>query len=317
MSRRQLIIIRIVSWSVVAVILAGLLFLGISGRLGSWSGGFPFSFSFGSSISYSHADKYKAGDGRIDAEQVRSIEVNWIDGGVTVQPYDGDKVRISETSDKRLKEEELLRFYNDEGTLKIQYKKAGRRFFSFGGRSLNKRLVVEVPKSLADNLDKLSVDTVSGNTKINGINAEEITLDSTSGDFELIQCRAADCSADSTSGTFEADDFEVENELEANTTSGSLRMKGSVAKLEFDTVSGDLNVESEVCPEKVVTDSVSGDVTLVIPDNQGFTYRKDTVSGSLQCDFEILQREDKGTYKDGGASFSFDTVSGDIAIKKK
>lgn len=314
MNRRQSAIIRVISWSVVAAVLSGLLFLGISGRISWWSGGFPFSF--GSSLSYRDANRYEVGSGQVRADQVKSLEINWIDGEVSVQVYDGDTVRFTETSDKNLKKEDQLRFLNDRGTLKIQYKKSGRNFFSFGGSSLNKKLVVEVPKSLAESLGELSVDTVSGSTKISGVHAKKITLDSTSGDLIVMQSRAVDCSADSTSGTFEADDFEVENELEVDTTSGDLRVKGSVANLEFDTVSGSLNLDSRICPEKIVTDSTSGDVTIAIPENQGFTYKYDAVSGSIQCDFEVVQREGKGTYKDGNASFSFDTVSGDITIKK-
>lgn len=315
MNKRQSAIIRVISWSVVAVVLAGLLVLGINGRINWWSGSFPFSF--GSSFSYMNANKYDAGPGQVDADNINALEINWLDGEVAVQTYEGDSVRFTETADKSLKKEEQLRYYNDRGTLKIQYKKAGRTFFSFGGRSLNKKLVVEIPESLAEKLRELSVDTVSGDVKISGVHAEDIELDSTSGDLILMQCSAVDCSADSTSGIFEADDFVVENELEVSTTSGDFKMKGSVAKLEFDTVSGDLNLDSERCPEKVVTDSVSGSVTLIIPENEGFTYDKDTVSGSLQCEFEVTQREDKGTYRDGDASFSFDTVSGDITIKKK
>lgn len=314
MSKKQSIIIRIVSWSIVAAVLAGILVFGISGRTGWW-GGFPFSF--GTGMNYSNADKYQAGAGEIDADKVKSLEINWIAGGITVQVYDGDTVRFSETSSKTLKEKEQLHYYNDGGTLKIQYRKAGTTLISFGGSSLNKKLTVEIPQYLAEELEDLSVDTVSGDTRIDEISARDIQLDSTSGDFILSKCRAVNCSADSTSGGLEADDFEVEKELEVSTTSGSLRMTGSVGKLEFDTVSGDAHVESDICPEKVVTDSVSGSVTLVIPENQGFTYRKDSVSGSLECDFNVKQKEDRGTYKDGSASFSFDSVSGDIAIKRK
>ena len=56
---------------------------------------------------------------------------------------------------------------------------------------------------------------------------------------------------------------------------------------------------------------------MILPDNRGFTYESDTVSGSVECEFQITYKDDKGIYKDGDASFSFDSVSGDIIIKKR
>ena len=71
-----------------------------------------------------------------------------------------------------------------------------------------------------------------------------------------------------------------------------------------------------MCPDQITTDTVSGKVTVSIPENDGFCYYKDTLSGKLQCDFSVTQEEDKGTYKNGKSEFSFHSLSGDITIKK-
>jgi hypothetical protein len=45
-----------------------------------------------------------------------------------------------------------------------------------------------------------------------------------------------------------------------------------------------------VCPAKLEIDSVSGDVSLRLPADSGFTLRFDSVSGCLQCDFSIVMK---------------------------
>jgi DUF4097 and DUF4098 domain-containing protein YvlB len=60
--------------------------------------------------------------------------------------------------------------------------------------------------------------------------------------------------------------------------------------------------------------TVSGDAELSIPENDGFTVKYEKVSGDFECEFPITTSKNTGTYKDGGASFSMSTVSGDLDL---
>ena len=310
MTRKNAAIIKIISWSIVALALLALLLLGIVGEIN------VFSFVANTSYTYSNSSKYKAGNAEIDGDKVSDLEIDWLDGNIKVEVYDGNKVQLSEVSSRSLKENEKLHYYNDHGTLRVEYKKSERRLFSLGIKRANKELTVRLPESTAKKLGLLNIDTISSDTEVSDITTEHIRLDSTSGNFILNDCTAEKLIMSSTSGNLKGENLIVSDKINADTTSGNATLKGDFGHVEFDTVSGELYVESSICPEKIRTDTVSGDVKIVIPENKGFSYRKDAVSGSFQSDFQTKQKEDRGTYKDGSASFSFDTVSGDIEILK-
>lgn len=297
MDRKKSAVIRIVSWSVVAVILMGILIAGIGGSLWNWSfGGLSF-VGISSGNHYADADKYRAGGAQIDGADVTSLDINWIDAKVTIEVYDGDTVRFSEKSKKNLSEKEQLHYYNKNGRLIIQYGKSERRFLTFGSGMKHKELTIKLPAKTADVLEEVRVDAVSTDIMIKGVRAHSLRIDSVSGDYVAEQCYA--------------------DKVTGDTVSGNVTLKGSFSDINLETVSGELRMDSDICPDKVRTDGVSGDVILVIPENDGFVYRKDSVSGSLDCEFRVSQEEDKGTYKDGSADFTFDTVSGDTSIQKK
>lgn len=315
MNRKQSAIIRIVAWSVSAVLLVVILILGIRGSFRNI--GFDnFSIGFNSSVQYSDADKYQPGNAEIDGDEIRSLEVNWVDGTINVEVYDGDTVQVSEKSRKELEESNQLHYYNKDGRLMIQYRKAQKNWISFGN-NLRKELTIKIPAKTAEAMGEIRIDTVSSDTKIRGICADRMKLDSTSGDFALTKCRMSELDMDSTSGSLKGEALTVDDKMDTDTTSGEVDAEGSFGSVEADTVSGDIMVDSKICPEKVRTDSVSGEVTLILPDNKGFTYECDTVSGSVECEFQITYKDETGIYKSGDASFSFDSVSGDVIIKKR
>ncbi len=310
MSRKESAWVRLIAWSITAAALFVILMLGLTGHF-HW-----INIGFNNSFIYAESGKYQAGPGEISGNQVDELDINWIDGNIKIQVYDGSTVQFSEKSSKKLKESERLHYYNKNGRLIIQYQKAQRNLLSFGG-SKNKELTIMLPEKTAEKMKYVGVDTVSGDTQMTGIRAEQIELDSTSGDFELTDCKSKKLEMDSTSGTLTGRSLEASEKLETDTTSGSVKVEGRFAGIDSDTVSGDVEVESSICPDKVTTDSTSGSVLLIIPDNDGFEYKRDSVSGSFKCDFEVSQDEDRGEYKNGRASFRFDSVSGSVTIRKK
>lgn len=310
MSRKKSAWIRLIAWSITAAVLFLILILGMTGHF-HW-----VNLGVNSGYSYRESGKYQAGPGKLSGDQVNELDINWIDGSVKVQVYEGDTIQFYEKSPKKLKESEQLHYYNKSGRLIIQYQKSRRNLFSFGG-SLKKELFVKIPEKTAERMRYVGVGTVSGDMYLSGIHADRINLDCVSGDIEVEDCTASNLDMDSTSGNFTGRGLDVTEKLNTDTTSGSVKAEGSIAAVDSDTVSGDVEIESSVCPKKVDTDSTSGDVLLVIPENDGFQYKKDSVSGKFKCDFEVTREDDRGKYKSGGATFRFDSVSGDVSIRKK
>ena len=69
-------------------------------------------------------------------------------------------------------------------------------------------------------------------------------------------------------------------------------------------------------PDSIKANSVSGNITLALPEGASFTAKLDTVSGSLSCAFAGTLGSDLVIVGDGKAEYRFSTVSGNLAIEK-
>lgn len=318
MNRKQTAIIQIAASTIAALALIAILIAGLTGHFFG-RGNITF-FGIGGSHYYENAGRYSAGSGEIPADQVKDIDINWVDGAIDVTVYEGDTVQFTESSSVNLKKEEQLHYYNKNGRLMIQYQASAKSPISFFAveRSFDKDLEIRIPKELAAKLGILYIDTVSSQTNISDVNAESMEYDATSGDVTLTDCSAARLEFDCTSGSLIGSSLFISGKLTADTTSGDVRIEGRVENLEFESTSGSLEFDSDVCPKKISTDCTSGDITLTIPENDGFDCLWDTTSGDFTSDFEMSWKDEDGTYKGGGSlDYSFDSTSGNVHIKRK
>ena len=74
---------------------------------------------------------------------------------------------------------------------------------------------------------------------------------------------------------------------------------------------------SEKAPTSIEAETVSGEIILYLPEDTGFTAELDSVSGEFKCDFEVSEKKDRYQSGDSSNYYEFDTVSGDVRIKKK
>ena len=297
-------IIRIVIWSLVACLLISILCIGLAG-------GFEgFSIGIGTSYSYKDADRYDIGNGQTDGSAIHTIEVNWVSGKVQVESGDGSDIRWEETTKRTLKDSQRVHYLVENGVLKLQFRDSS--WFHFGG-SPAKELKVTVPADV--NLKVLNISSVSGEIGVDGVSVPVTKLDSVSGNMAVRNLQGDTLDLDTVSGGLAASGLVV-GTVDAESVSGSLELSGETHNWDWDTVSGSANVTSTVCPQTIDTDSVSGDVTLTLPENDGFTAEYDGSSGDLRSDFPTTGRKDTYIYKNGGAAFSFESVSGDVKILK-
>ena len=73
---------------------------------------------------YDNAEKYAAGAGNVEGT-VRNLDVDWIDGQVTIAYHSEPTVLISETSKKNIPADMELRWWLDGDTLRVRYAKSG------------------------------------------------------------------------------------------------------------------------------------------------------------------------------------------------
>ena len=282
-------IARIIIWSLVAVLLTSLLVVGISSSpssffTGDWSSGII-------GVTYKNSALYNVGGGTVP-DEFHSIKVNWTNGKINIEAYDGEDTVISET--EVAEKENKLRWRVEDGVLKIQQMAAGMRFGL--KQTPKKTLTVKIPSNVAEGLKAVTSDSVSAEVTITGISAsDKIEIDTISGGANLKNIKT--------------------EKLDIDTVSGSIKAAGEFTELESDSVSGDVTVSSATPLKKLDCDSTSGNIRLTIPKNSGFTLKADTVSGDISCGLPtVSESNNRRVCGDGSADFETDTVSGDLII---
>ena len=211
----------------------------------------------------------------IPSDGIRNIEINWISDSLTFSVWDEDDILLESFNDHPFDYEV------DGDTLSIGTELDGPIFD--GGSTL----IVTLPRALSEQLlNELTISTTSAYVDLVGINAALLNLTTISGG----------CNVD---GLFD--------EVNISTTSGDVYLYGSFEDGTFESVSGGLYITADGMIRSFTADTVSGDVSLALPVNLGFTLEFDSVSGSLYTDLP-------STYGDGTAEIEVDTISGNLDL---
>ena len=237
---------------------------------------------------------YTVGEASVSGE-VRELDVDAVTLREEPQP---------ESSDAR------MRWKLKDGKLTVYSQKSG---LTIPTRA--KQLTIGIPAGRAGKLQKLSLDLSAATASLPALTLRELELDSVSGSVTLMGGSYENLDFDSTSGDLTVTDAAV-GELSADTTSGSLTLDGAFETIDFDTTSGALHLTTSILPQDISCDTVSGGVTLTLPENGGFSATLDSVSGDLTVDgFTGSLHRDTFVYGQGGPAYEFDSVSGDVHIR--
>ncbi|MBQ8409543.1 MAG: DUF4097 family beta strand repeat protein [Clostridia bacterium] len=335
------VITTLVIWAVVAAILIPIFAfgVGVSGERADWSlnlGGITvFSSNF-----YADGDSYRVGDVEF-SEKIESFDISWLAGKVNIIVWDGNRVMIKEKG-AGAEYENLMRSKVENGRLIIQYVESGLRLFK---DYPEKELTVYLPYMLSESFGELRIESASSDIQIDGTKLDEygftegkkisfglIDLNTASGDVSLTRVDARSLTVDAAvgsvmianntcsyaeinavSGKIDIDDCNIE-ELEIESVSGGIDIyMANMERGSIETVSGDVKLECYwSSPFVLEIDSVSGDVELIIPrDEGGFTADLESVSGKMTWNGGS---GDRYTYGNGHAKYSFESVSGDVTI---
>jgi len=105
------------------------------------------------------------------------------------------------------------------------------------------------------------------------------------------------------------------NSINAETVSAEIRWTdGKFQTVTGNTVSGGINTTFATMPSDIDMETVSGDMIVGLPKNDGFTVNYDKVSGDFNCAFSVQMDKNSATYKNGKNKIKLDTVSGDMRI---
>lgn len=303
---KKSIITRIILWSVVALILIIILVLGINGNN-------FFGFNLGGD-SYTNSELYSIGEGSLSPNQVSAINLNWVSGSIQVEEYEGTDINFFETSSRELSEKHKMRYYLDNnGRLIIQFQ-APRSYFGFNN-NYSKNLTVQVPKGFQ--MTGLDIDTVSSDLKLTNLQANTSTIDSVNGNIQIINLVSDKLRIDTVNGDITASGITV-NTITVDGVSSDLEFTGNIAHISTSLVSGNTRITPGAAVSKIDCESVSGSITITIPESVGFTVKYDSLSERINSQFPTFNTSSNTlVYAGGQAQFDFETVGGSLNIIKE
>lgn len=232
--------------------------------------------------------------GSADPAAIREIKIEWISGSVTVEPGDVQEITFLESGNGTDKYEMVWKQSGDE--LVIQYSKGSSTAgfgLHFGDGS--KDLTVTVPRGWV--CDSLELDTASTDLTVRDMIIREMEIDSASGTAKFENCTVSS--------------------LDVDTASGDVTFTGSLSELDFEAASASFTGVLENVPDKVKMDSMSGGLTLTLPEDAGFTVSLDAMSSDFSSDFPTVKKNKSYICGDGHCKIDVDAMSGDVSILKQ
>lgn len=230
-----------------------------------------------------------------EGTDITALDIDWISGEVEILVTSGNTVSVMERVARGTSPAYAMAVSEQDGVLKVRY--VEDEFLTLPNLP-SKKLVVHLPREVAENLAEVRLSSVSADFDVEALTVrEKFVFSSVSGDLETEAITAENVNA------------------EVSTVSGKLQLDGSFRQVTGESTSGEIDLTLRTCPEAVSLAAVSGDVDVELPRSAGFTLDYSTVSGDLECDFAVKPSGEKLICGDGGCEISVDTTSGDLKIE--
>ncbi len=316
-------IIRILIWSIVILVLIGILIAGLSlGGVLSVSHHFeteqlvrpvtePTGMEFEpapiheplltdpleaeSTISTSPTTVMESEDGKtgFSASEISNISIDWVSGYIVIETGNSDQIRIWEEGNTE--EKYAMSITQKRDTLNISFFEENQmKTFLFGiHKNLSKSLTIQVPKDWVG--QELEIDAASANVEVYDQTFQEVEIDGASG-----TCLFENCTV---------------QELDLDTASGDVEFRGSLRTLDFDAASASFIGTLTNVPTQIDMDSASGNLCLTLPKDAGFSVKMDGgLRSDFSSDFPTTQKGGKYICGNGQCRIEVDAMSGDVLI---
>lgn len=305
-------IARIVLYSILILVLAGLLIGGLTLHrnflpvihFGDWdhehhittsdsvatvpgSGG---SSTDSSSTCNSSSGLQIAHSGAVSPLGLTDLEIHWASGTVTIQPGDTDEITFSESENAQ----EPMTWYVSDDTLYLQFCEDDLRFDYRPGK-YHKDLTITVPSDWI--LSDLTLNGAATKLEMTDMTVfKELEINGASNRCELTRCDVNEVSLSGASNTFSLD--------------------GTLNSLDSDGVSVDCTLNLSNHPLEIDMEGVSSQLDVTIPEDCGFTVDCDGLSTKLHTDFAVTGGKNHFSYGDGSCRITIEGVSSDLSIHK-
>ncbi len=268
-----------------------------------------------------------ASGGPIPSQGLRGVDVQTVNGDVTIHLLDGadDCIRLEGDVDQ------LEVKVTNKGVLAIrQGKTASSSFFFLRGLS-SADVELYLPRR---RWEFIQVSAVNGDVALDdGFDLERLSVKTTSGDLSgdfsacgrlYFKSASGDLRVSGLTGCAQAETMSGDIRLQGHmdqvslcSMSGDVELAGSAEQVRLSSMSGDIRLETALLPDAMELSSKSGDCWARIPDVGPFTLRYKTTSGEFFSDFSLTRTSQGAVYGGGGThTYTMTTVSGDIELRK-
>ena len=104
--------------------------------------------------------------------------------------------------------------------------------------------------------------------------------------------------------------------VDVKVTSGTLDLYGNLENIHTQVTSGTARISTMVLPDQLSAAMTSGNLTISLPDNDGFSITVNKVSGNFSSEFDMAASGNRHTYRSGGPSYQVSCTSGNIHLRK-
>ena len=299
---RTLIIIKLAVWSVIGLFATVLLIRFIS--VGAF-------FNFQESKDSAGFSEIKS---QTLTEDINRIDIIWAKGEVEIFKSDNEETMVVQKArnGSKIEREMIVDLIGDKILIDQNIKKWRFWLLNSDANRQTTHLELYLPEKV---YDTVKIRNVSGDVFWKNAVCKRLEIESVSSDIYL-SGHADETDLKTVSGAVKADSF-ICPIIKSKTVSGDLRITGEFNNINLETVSGDAQINSSTMLNAFRSKSVSGDVNLHLPENDGFEFSFKKVSGSFWTDFETTMQRDTFTYGNGNARLNSQTVSGDVSIRKR
>lgn len=280
---------------------------------------------------YEMGYSYTEGDCYFGIDDVNGINIEWAAGTVFIQTYGGDGVVVKEYSEYELNDRTRMSWWLENDLLTITY----RDGTGLGNVKGAKWLSVLVPEG---QFGEISINTTSAEVSAVGLELDTLRVNTVSGDISCMECYMqtseftsisgdillthlyADRAAVSTGSGYVSGEMQCAD-ISANTVSGdaTLTLYDRTEKVDLNTGSGDIWASIEdPSIRSISAASISGDISLSIPWDMGYTLDYTTVSGDV--DFPTYDgswppsKNGQYIHEGGECKIDVSTTSGNLSI---
>lgn len=229
----------------------------------------------------------------VPTDGIRELEINWVSGNILIQTADVTEIQISESGAANADCEMQVQTKGEK--LSIAYAKGTEKFLGFGFHGeLSKDLTITVPQNWE--CQDLEIDVASATVDIQNLTAWDLEFNGASG-----ECKFTDCTVDS---------------LDVNTASGDVYFTGRLRDFDCEAASASIYADLSVVPEEMDLETMSGLMDITLPEDAGFTVSMESMKASFSSEFETTTQGNRYICGNGQCKISVESMSGEVILRK-